>query len=111
MKRIATAILSLLLVVSTALADPDPEVVELHYDLEVASYCGLASDVVIEGFHKVLNQLIVDKNLSRNDIEESRMQAWKEAHEEWANRGLGGFKSWCRNEVSEAAERLRSFAN
>ncbi len=36
------------------------------------------------------------------------MQAWNEAHWEWENRGLGGFKAWCRNEAADAAQRLLS---
>ena len=109
--RFSRLVIALILSNSTAFADLDSALVKLHYDLEIASYCGLVTPKVMEGFHIALNQNISENNLSREDIEQARMQAWKDAHEEWANRGLGGFKSWCQNEVTEAANGLRSFAN
>jgi hypothetical protein len=36
------------------------------------------------------------------------MQGWKEAHLEWQNRGLGGFRGWCRTEATEAAARFKA---
>ena len=83
---------------SAALADSNQDLVRLHYDLEVASYCGLVNEKALNGFNRSLQQTIAVEKLTRKDIEEARMQAWKEAHWEWENRGLGGFKSWCANE-------------
>ena len=96
---------------SASLADSNQDLVRLHYDLEVASYCGLVNDKALNGFNHLLQQTIADENLTRKNIEEARMQAWKEAHWEWENRGLGGFKSWCANEVKAATRRLESYAD
>jgi hypothetical protein len=38
------------------------------------------------------------------------MDAWKMAHAEWQNRGLGGFRNWCRTEGMEAADFFRNIA-
>ena len=96
---------------SASLADSNQDLVRLHYDLEVASYCGLVNEKALNGFNRSLQQTIADEMLTRKDIEKARMQAWKEAHWEWENRGLGGFKSWCANEVKAAMRRLESYAD
>ena len=96
---------------SASLADSNQVLVRLHYDLEVASYCGLVNEKALNGFNRSLQQTTADEKLTRKDIEKARMQAWKEAHWEWENRGLGGFKSWCANEVKAATRRLESYAD
>ena len=75
---------------SESLADSNQDLVRLHYDLEVASYCGLVNEKALNGFNRSLQQTIADEKLTRKVIEKARMQAWKEAHWEWENRGLGG---------------------
>ena len=109
MLRILPYFVTLLLVVKPSFADTREHLVQIHYDLEVASYCGLVSESVLEGFHSALQVQTDSANLSLEDIEQARMQAWKEAHWEWQNRGLGGFKYWCANEAVEGARRLESY--
>ena len=109
MLRILPLFVTLLLAVGPSLADTQEYLVQIHYDLEVASYCGLVSESVLEGFHSALQVQIDSDKFTSDDIEQARMQAWKEAHWEWQNRGLGGFKYWCANEAVEGARRLESY--
>lgn len=37
-------------------------------------------------------------------------RAWQDAHAEWRNRGLGGFRAWCRGDARRTAERLAADA-
>ena len=73
------------------------------YDFEVASLCGLVSEPVRRGFHRHLQQLVDAAGLDRAAFEQARMRGWTAADREWANRGLGGFRGWCRSEGAAAA--------
>lgn len=81
-------------------ADP---LVRLHYDAEVAAYCGLLSSAVQAGFQHQLRALMARSGATDEDLQQARMQAWQAAHLEWQNRGLGGFRGWCAVEGREAA--------
>ena len=73
------------------------------YDFEVAIMCGLASATVQRGFHARLATLVRDAGLDRTAFEQARMRGWAAAEREWSNRGLGGFRGWCRDEGATAA--------
>lgn len=83
-----------------------PEISSLYYDFEVAGYCGLVTHRVGRGFQQRAAQLIAQHGLDQQTIERVRGAAWQAAHKEWQNRGLGGFKNWCRTEGQAAAEGL-----
>jgi len=102
----------LLLGVPAAVAGspPDRDLVRTYYDLEVAGYCGLATDSVGVGFRVQRNHIMQLKDIDDASMQQARMQGWKEAHLEWQNRGLGGFKGWCRTEGAAAAQRFREIA-
>lgn len=85
---------------------PYPELVRAFYDVEVAAYCGLVSDTVQSGFDHELEQIMQSQGIDDEGMQQARMQAWKEANLEWQNRGLGGFKGWCRTEGQQAVERF-----
>ena len=85
------------------------ELVQIHYDLEVANYCGVVNNNALAGFNAALQHLKESENVTDEDVEQARMQAWKDAYWEWQNRGLGGFKGWCANEALEGARRLESY--
>lgn len=89
---------------AAALEPPAHPLTRVYYELEVASYCGLVSDAVHAGFRREAAPL--ERTHSQAQIERSRMDAWQAAHLEWQNRGLGGFKRWCRNEGRAAAARF-----
>ena len=84
----------------------DRDLIEVFYDLEVASYCGLVSDPVSSGFHREKARIMDRHNISDEAMQQARMTAWKETHEEWQNRGLGGFKGWCRTEGRAAVQKF-----
>ncbi len=94
---------------SLAAAAPPPvePLVRLHYDIEVASYCGLVDDAVRDGFHRRLRQLQRSTGFDTAALQRARMDAWQAAHAEWQNRGLGGFRRWCALEGRAAAADLR----
>ena len=86
----------------------DSDLVRLHYDLELAGYCSLTTSKATQGFHAELQRVMTARSLGQTDLENARMQAWKEVHLEWQNRGLGGFRAWCKNEGRDAVNRLES---
>ena len=79
---------------------------EAYYEFEVAGYCGLVSDAVAAGFHRQAGRILGDRVIDQETLNELRGKAWQAAHWEWQNRGLGGFRGWCRNEGKAAAERF-----
>jgi hypothetical protein len=85
---------------------PTDPLVRVHYDYEVVQYCSLATDKTIAGFRRQLAAIIAETGASSNTVENARSIAWKAAHLEWQNRGLGGFRGWCKNEGQKAAKRF-----
>jgi hypothetical protein len=82
--------------------------VQAIYDLEVTGYCGLTTPAVGQGFARLAKELINNGRLSETDIDRARAQGWQNAHAEWQNRGLGGFRAWCANDGHTAASMLAS---
>jgi len=80
-----------------------PELSRVFYDFEVAGYCGLVTNDVGHGFRRQADRLIQRDRLDRETVNQLRGGAWQAAHAEWQNRGLGGFRNWCRTEGSAAA--------
>jgi len=72
--------------------------VDLYYKLEVTNYCSLTSEVVIAGFRKENNELLKKYAFSQEQLNAIRGEAWAAGYKEWDNRGLGGFKRWCKKE-------------
>ena len=50
------------------------------------------------GFQTGRKALIEEYGFEKPLIDSAQAEAWKLAHEEWNNRGLGGFRRWCANE-------------
>ena len=100
----------LLLLFSPAQATPDTAtreaLSEAYYEFEVAGYCGLVSDAVAAGFRRQVGRILGDRVIDQESLNQLRGKAWQAAHWEWQNRGLGGFRGWCRNEGKAAAERF-----
>lgn len=79
------------------------------YDFEVTSYCGLVSDAVAAGFKREYVYVLRRDKLTDEEASRARQRAWVAAEEEWGNRGLGGFRAWCREEGEAAAAHFRKF--
>ncbi len=94
----------LLLLVSPARAELDPPTRDALRD----SYCGLVSDAVAAGFHRQERRILADTAVEQETLNNIRGKAWQAAHREWQNRGLGGFRGWCRNEGKAATGRFLS---
>jgi hypothetical protein len=110
-RRLAGLVGLLLLLSSAPLAaatEAYSELSRVYYDFEVAGYCGLVTHSVGQGFRREENRLVERYRLDRETINRLRGDAWQAAHAEWQNRGLGGFRNWCRTEGSAAAERFSS---
>ena len=110
MNRIAAASSAVVaLAVAASIAVPPDDREEIHrllYDFEVAGYCGLVTDEVGEGFRSKLTTLVERDGIGREEMNALRGRAWQAAHAEWQNRGLGGFRAWCRGDARRGAERL-----
>ncbi|NKB77881.1 MAG: hypothetical protein GKR96_12825 [Gammaproteobacteria bacterium] len=79
--------------------------VYLIYKVEVTNYCSLTEEKTILGFQQKYKRLIEQYHLDRvvrggNLIDFARSEAWNLAYKEWDNRGLGGFRGWCKKEAS-----------
>lgn len=89
-----------------ALAARFPELHEAIYDVTVCEYCGLVTPAVAHGFRRQVDALVARDGLSEATFRELRISAWTRADLEWSNRGLGGFRNWCRTEGAAAARRF-----
>ena len=97
---------------SLAIADQAGEryIIGLAYDLEVASYCSIVDETVARGFRIALQTELERSPLSQAKLDELRGMGWQLAHAEWQNRGLGGFRNWCKTEGRTVAKALAEFA-
>jgi hypothetical protein len=85
---------------------------ELHaaiYDVTVCEYCGLITPDVAAGFRRQRDDLVARDALSEGAVRDIRIIAWTRADLEWSNRGLGGFRNWCRTEGAAAARRFVAY--
>ena len=104
--------LSLLLMPMVGAAGANPglkTLVELEYHREVLMYCGISDPDAVRGFLLRQKNLVSQFDLDAEDRQEAMSRARRMAHEEWQNRGLGGFRGWCRNEGVTYTETLKSY--
>lgn len=85
---------------------PSDPLVRIHYDMQVAGYCGQITTAVSVGFDSQLKTLVEQLDASKQSIQQARNKAIHAVHEEWSNRGLGGFRGWCKKEGVESAQRF-----
>ncbi|MEM7294664.1 MAG: hypothetical protein AAF420_14885 [Pseudomonadota bacterium] len=91
---------------AAAYPPPSDPLTRIHYDLEVAGYCGLTTQAVGQGFQRQLDAMLQALMPDQETLNKARSDAWQAAHKEWNNRGLGGFRAWCKNEGAAAAARF-----
>ena len=77
------------------------------YDFEVAGYCGLVTDEVAAGFRREYAHVLRRDQLNEEQASLARRRAFVAVEAEWGNRGLGGFRGWCREEGRAAATHFR----
>ena len=90
------------------LPPPDAPLPLLVYKMEVLNYCGLIDDEISEGFKRQRDLMILSQNLTPEEVQNARMEGWKFGLAEWQNRGLGGFRNWCKTEGKEIVEYFRN---
>ena len=82
--------------------------VYLIYKLEVTNYCQITSESAVDGYLEKRRLLINEYQFTQKLIESAQAEAWKLAYREWDNRGLGGFRRWCKRDGSHYLEYLES---
>jgi hypothetical protein len=85
------------------------ELRRVAYLYGVAEYCGLDSFEVHDGYQREMRAVIAREQLSDAEAREQRLHGLVDADLEYGNRGLGGFRNWCRTEGVEAARRFVAF--
>ncbi len=91
-------------------AAPRGEALRVAYYLYgVTEYCGLNSFEVYDGFQRQMRDIIDREGLVETEARRLRLRGMTDADLEYGNRGLGGFRNWCRTEGKEAAERFVAF--
>lgn len=92
---------------ASAAADAGPRTLRhVVYDYAVTSYCGLLTPEVEFGFQRELAAVTQSSGLSPEEAKALRLAGWVDADREWSNRGLGGFRAWCREDGLVAARRF-----
>ena len=112
MSRPIRAILPTLVLVSSSslMAGPQPrnDLERAFYEMGVIGYCGLSSDPVNAGFQREVAQIVKRDGVEEDGIISARNRALTLVELEWSNRGLGGFRGWCRTEGETAVHRFLS---
>lgn len=85
---------------------PETELEQVLYDMGVVGYCGLSTEAVSRGFRRELDRIIHRDEIDRQDFDLARARALTMVEWEWDNRGLGGFRGWCRTEGEAAVDRF-----
>ena len=103
-------LLGLMLTTWQTLAEEGPRSVRrIVYDYAVTSYCGLLTAEVEFGFKQELAAVTQRSGLSEAEAKSLRIAGWVDADREWSNRGLGGFRAWCREDGLPAARRFLDY--
>jgi hypothetical protein len=95
-----------------AAADPHSRGAELKqvvYMYGVTEYCGLNSAEVNDGYQRQVRALTRDGELPEATVRWLRIRGLVAADLEYGNRGLGGYRKWCRTEGLDAAQHFLAF--
>lgn len=86
------------------------DLVSVYYRLEVTNYCGITTQKALAGFAVARDDLVRQHQFSPTQIDSIRAEAWTAGYREWDNRGLGGFRGWCKKEGNQYLEYFNSIA-
>ncbi|MFV2033319.1 MAG: hypothetical protein ACC663_12555, partial [Gammaproteobacteria bacterium] len=84
------------------LPPPEKPLSLLVYKMEILNYCGLIDNEISKGFKHKRDHIIAGQKLTPEEVQNARMEGWKFGLAEWQNRGLGGFRNWCKTEGKAA---------
>jgi len=82
---------------------PTDDLRRLDYLFGIALECVLVDTAVIEGYTARTAAIVARLGLSDAARRHTRAAALIAVDREWANRGLGGYRGWCRTEGADAA--------
>lgn len=87
----------------------EAEITQVSYMYSVAEYCGLGTFEVYDGYRREMRQLTRHERLPESAVRTLRIEGIIAADLEYGNRGLGGFRNWCRTEGIDAAQHFRAY--
>ncbi len=85
------------------------EIKQVAYMYNVAEYCGLNTMEVYDGYRREIRHLTRQGGLPESTVRWLRIDGIIAADLEYGNRGLGGFRLWCRTEGLDAAKHFLAF--
>lgn len=75
----------------------------------VTEYCGLNTVEVYDGYRTQMRELTRSGRLPESTVRWLRIHGMLAADLEYDDRGLGGFRNWCRTEGLDAARHFLSY--
>ena len=85
------------------------EIKQVAYMFSVTEYCGLNTVEVYDGYRTQMRELTRNGRLPESTVRWLRIHGMLAADLEYDDRGLGGFRNWCRTEGLDAAKHFLSY--
>jgi hypothetical protein len=85
------------------------EIKQVVYMYSVTEYCGLNTREVYDGYRRELRHLTRQGHLPESTVRWLRIHGMLAADLEYDDRGLGGFRKWCRTEGLDSARHFLAF--
>ena len=85
---------------------PETDLEQAFYDIGVIGYCGLGSAAVDRGYRREVLRIIERDGIDKQGVNAAQSRAMTMVELEWDNRGLGGFRGWCRTDGEKAVQRF-----
>jgi hypothetical protein len=92
-----------------ASASRGAEIKQVVYMYSVTEYCGLNTREVYDGYRREMRHLTRRGRLPESTVHWLRIHGMLAADLEYDDRGLGGFRKWCRTEGLDAARHFLAF--
>ena len=86
-----------------------PELFQVYYDAGILEYCGLVSQASAGGFRLTRDALLARDTMDEDQRRNVRISAYVAVDVEYSNRGLGGYKGWCRTAGRDAFDRFVAY--
>ena len=85
------------------------EIKQVVYMYSVTEYCGLNTREVYDGYRREVRHLTRQGGLPESTVRWLRIHGMLAADLEYDDRGLGGFRKWCRTEGLDAVRHFLAF--
>lgn len=110
-RSLASLTLFALSFASSARADLAADATALEsavYAYGLAEYCGLVDQAVFNGYTREIGVIVAAEGLTEDEAAAQRYAGALALELEIGDRGLGGYRPWCRDEGVAAADRFRA---